>query len=128
MMIGLCRLIFLSIYVGDFKLSVDEARVTRGWDHIRKSGLEIGPTQKGDDVYLGCSHEKRTVVVEGRSHNVMIYNVESNITKIVEKYESLLTKFTGGKMKLLPFARASTPHSPQESESCLRHALLSECR
>ena len=46
----------------------------------------------------------------------MVYNVESNITKIVEKYESLLTKFTGGKMKLLPFARAATPYSLQESE------------
>ena len=80
------------MYVDDFKMSGPSANVDRAWVHIRQSGLEIGPTQKGDDVYLGCSHEKRKITVDNREYQALFYNVQSNIEKIVEKVRVFLNE------------------------------------
>ena len=89
------------------------------WMQLGKASetrLELGDAQTGDDVYLGCSHEKKMLKIDGRGYNIMQYNVESNINKIIKNYEALLQKHTGNKIKIPPCSRCSTPYGPQENE------------
>ena len=47
--------LFLVIYVDDFKLSGPRSNMTEGWRLLRK-GLTIEP-EKPSGLYLGCLHE-----------------------------------------------------------------------
>lgn len=48
---------FLMVYVDDFKMSGPTKNLPKGWENVRKAGLDIeDPTKFG--LFLGCAHER----------------------------------------------------------------------
>ncbi len=94
-------MLFLVVYVDDFKLSGPEVNLAKGWDLIQSGIATDAPHPM--DLFLGCKHETSVQKSPwtGKQVRVMTYNMQSFLEDAVAKYSVL----AGG----VALRRVSTP-------------------
>ena len=86
--------LFLVIYVDDFKMSGPKDALSKGWGLIRK-GLHLeGPAPV--HLYLGCVRQLAVIqTAKSKKTPALVYNMESQLKAVVERYCNLVRDMTG---------------------------------
>ena len=91
--------VYLSVYVDDFKMSGPPKAVATAWAKI-KEHVEMEDPQ-GLDLYLGCKHKQSIIKLkDGKSVNVVEYDMEEPLKAAVDKYIELASALEGKPVKL----------------------------
>ena len=94
--------LLLTIYVDDFKLSGPSDNISKVWK-LLESVLELeeaGTEGRVAGRFLGCDHHKKTLIIDGRTYQVMVYDMEDYLSAICTDYAALVTDLTGKPFKL----------------------------
>ena len=86
--------------------------VEKGWELISQF-LELDPPQ-ALNLYLGCSHEKKSGMIDGAAVDVMVYNMEDVLNSSLELYRNLFP--IAASMATTSSRKVQTPCTPEDHQ------------
>jgi hypothetical protein len=110
------------VYVDDFKIAGPKNNIEKGWTLISQF-LELDPPQPLN-LYLGCVHEKQSVMIDGAAVNVMVYNMEDFLKSSLELYRNLFPN--AASMATTSSMKVQTPCTPEDHQQAPAAVVSSE--
>jgi hypothetical protein len=96
--------------------------IEKGWELISQF-LELDPPQPLN-LYLGCIHEKKSVMIDGAAVDVMVYNMEGFLKSSLELYRNVFP--TAASMATTSSMKVQTPCTPEDHQQAPAAVVNSE--